>query len=151
MRSLLRMGLVLAIVVAGGMPGTSSFVQGAESIEGKWRAIAIEQGGQPFPGDLGKDKAPQMEFSGGKVRQSLLGKVLFEADYVVDDKKTPKSYEMRMKDRKGRDKVIKGIYEINEKGELRICFRDGKDEVAPTSFDTKANAGAQLTVYERVK
>ncbi len=149
MRNVLQMGFGLAMVFV--LLGSTHSTQGAEGIEGKWKVVAIEQGGKPFPGDLGIGGEAQVEFAGGKVRHSLMGKVLFEADYVVDEKKSPKSYEMRMKDRKGRDKQIKGIYEINGKGQLRICFRDGNNEASPTSFDTKANAGAQLTVYERVK
>lgn len=153
MGNTLRRGLGLAslMVLLGSALANGSLVFAAEGIEGKWKPISVEQGGKAFPGDATKGEVPVVEFSSGKMRQSLLGKVLLEADYVVDDKTSPKSYEMRMKDRKGREKHVKGIYEITEKGELRICFRDGNGEVAPKSFDTKANAGAQLTVYERVK
>jgi uncharacterized protein (TIGR03067 family) len=79
-------------------------------------------------------------------------KVIYEADFIVDATKSPKTYEMSGgKDRKGRDVITRGIFEIDSNRRLRKCFTTGPNARAPKSFDTKENPASQLNVYERVK
>lgn len=140
-------GLMLGIGCAVGMAAEK-----ASEIDGKWKAIALEKGGQALPAEALKAIPEETEFAEGKMRRIVMGKVTFEADFVLDPKATPKGYEMRGgKDRKGREVVIRGIYEVDKSGNLRICFSSGPDGKPPKSFDTKENPGSQLTVYERVK
>ena len=142
----------LAVLVALGMWAAASDRAAAEGIDGTWKPVAIEKAGRRLPDDLVKQIPGVIVFEGGKMRALVGDKVAAEGDYKIDASKTPKTYEMRAgKDRKGRAIVNIGIYEIDDKGQLRICFDDGEDAVAPKSFDTKANPSAQLMIYERVK
>lgn len=140
-------GFVLVVSCALGVAAEST-----SEIDGKWKAVALEKGGTALPAEALKSIPEETEFAEGKMRRIVMGKVTFEADFVLDPKATPKTYEMRGgKDRKGREVVIRGIYEVDKTGKLRICFSSGPDGKPPKSFDTKENPGSQLTVYEKVK
>jgi uncharacterized protein (TIGR03067 family) len=154
MRIMGRVSVCLVAAVA--LASVSALAFGEEAarkgIEGKWTAVAVEKGGQQLPKEAFQLLAEVVEFEGGKMRRIVSGRVVFEADFTVDATKLPKTYEMQAgKDKQGRDLVIRGIYEIDKSGQLRICFVSKADAVQPKSFDTKATPGSQLTIYERTK
>lgn len=123
-----------------------------KQLEGRWKLVAVEKAGQRMPDEIVKQVPGQIVFADGKIRGMVGDKQVYEANFTVDASKSPKTYEMSgAKDRKGRDITTRGIWEIDDKGQLRKCFNKGADAKPPKSFNTKDTPGSELVIYERVK
>ncbi|WP_425618822.1 TIGR03067 domain-containing protein [Anatilimnocola sp. NA78] len=151
MQAVLRnwaLSLFVVVVTAAGIPVATA----ADPFDGKWKMVSIEHAGMKLPDDLVTKIPSQIHFELGKVRVVVGDKVLMEGTYMFDETKTPKTFTMSgLKDRKGNEKKLQGIFEINDKGQLRTCVTTADSEKLPTSFDTKANPGSDLTTYEKVR
>lgn len=142
----------LALVGLCGLIPAARAAEVDQQTEGHWKVVSIEKDGKLLPEEIVTRLPGIIVIEAGKIRGMLGDKQIYEADFLVDPKSSPKTYEMTGgKDRKGRDVVTRGIYEIDAKGRLRKCFNAGKEAVAPTSFDTTKTPGSQTIVYERVK
>jgi len=141
------LSLLVAIVATAGPVA----VNAADPFDGKWKMVSVEKAGMKLPDDIVTKIPSQIHFELGKVRVVIGDKVLMEGTYMFDETKTPKTFSLSgIKDRKGNEKKVRGIFEVNDKGQLRTCVIDGDSEKMPTSFDTKANPGSDLTTYEKV-
>jgi uncharacterized protein (TIGR03067 family) len=144
--------ITMAMCSLGGLVSSARAAEVDQQTEGHWKVVSIEKDGKLLPEELVTRLPGIIVIEAGKIRGMLGDKQIYEADFVVNTKSSPKTYEMAGgKDRKGRDVVTRGIYEIDAKGRLRKCFNTGKEAVAPRSFDTTKTPGSQTIVYERVK
>jgi uncharacterized protein (TIGR03067 family) len=146
---LTKVGMICAVVA---YLAASAARAEDKAIEGRWKLVGVERAGVALPKDVLQKLPGEIVIAGVKIRGMVGDKQVYEADFKVDTAGSPKSYEMSGgKDKKGRDIVTRGIYEIDAKGQLRKCFVAGASGKAPLSFNTKDNPGSQLLIYERVK
>jgi uncharacterized protein (TIGR03067 family) len=142
----------LALFALGGLCSSARAAEVDPQIQGSWKVVSIEKDGKLLPEEIVTRLPGVIVIEGSKIRGLLGDKQIYEADFLVNTKNSPHTYEMTgAKDRQGRDIVSRGIYEFDAKGRLRKCYLLGKDAVAPKSFDTTQTRGSQTVVYERVK
>lgn len=149
-RLIALMSLAIVVLAASSLADANS--DAFKQLEGRWKLVAVEKAGQRMPEEIIKQLPGQIVFADGKIRGMVGDKQVYEANFTVDASKSPKTYEMSgAKDRKGRDITTRGIWEIDDKAQLRKCFNKGADAKPPKSFDTKDAPGCELVIYERVK
>ena len=146
-----RFVLAMAFVASAGLAVAEDPSSGKQ-VEGEWKLISIEKSGRQLPEESVKALPGTIMIGGGKIRGIVGDKTVYESDFIVNAAASPKTYEMRGgKDRKGKEVIVRGIFEIDADGHLRKCFTTGATAKPPKSFNTKETPGAQLNVYERVK
>jgi uncharacterized protein (TIGR03067 family) len=138
---------VLALLAGPGV----SLGQAADPLTGTWKTVAIEHGGKKLPEELVAKLPGRMQFDQGKVRVLLGDKVAAEGTYTIDERKSPKTIELSAMSYRGQQaKARVGLFEITEKGQLKIITADKEGEKHPANFDTTATPGADLIIYEKV-
>jgi uncharacterized protein (TIGR03067 family) len=120
-----------------------------KALEGKWKAVAMEAGGKPFP----KDRIPDFMFivaaNGKSTGQSPQGE--YQATITVDPKKSPKTIDNLHESGAQKGKKQYGIYKL-EGDKWTVCMtRPGVAEGdRPKDFATKETANV-VFVFERLK
>lgn len=135
------------LVLATGHPNAA---HAADPLSGTWKTVAIEHAGRRLPDELVAKLPGLLQFNQGKVRVLLGDKVVAEGTYTVDEKATPKSLELSAMTYRGKEvKARIGLFELTDKGQLRIITANKADGIKLTNFDTTANPGGDLTIYEK--
>ncbi len=130
------------IGVAAGEEPDKAVVEELKRLEGEWRIVAAEQGGDVVAcSDL-------VVFSGRKCTvTNPSAKIVLENTISLDPSKATKRIEVTNDKTK---EAWVGIYEL--KGDtLRALFYGGKDAKPPTEFKTKKGSLEVMYTYERVK
>jgi uncharacterized protein (TIGR03067 family) len=120
-----------------------------KALEGKWKTVAVEAAGKPFP----KDAIPAFTFvtaADGKSTGRADGGE-FRFTITVDPKKNPKTIQNLHESGDFKGKKQFGIYKL-EGDKLTVCMTPpGKAEGdRPKSFTTKDSTNV-VFVFERVK
>jgi uncharacterized protein (TIGR03067 family) len=120
-----------------------------KALQGKWKTVAVEAVGKPFP----KDGIPDFTFiigaNGKSTGQTPQGE--YQATITVDPKKNPKTIDNLHESGTEKGKKQYGIYKL-EGDKFTVCLtRPGVAERdRPKDFTTKDTANV-VFVFERIK
>jgi uncharacterized protein (TIGR03067 family) len=120
-----------------------------KALQGKWKTVAVEAGGKPFP----RDAIPAFTFvvaaDGKSTGQTPQGE--FRFTILVDPRKDPKTIENRHETGEQKGKRQYGIYKL-EGDRFTVCMTPpGRAEGdRPKDFTTKDTTNV-VFVFERVK
>jgi uncharacterized protein (TIGR03067 family) len=117
-----------------------------KAIEGNWRPVRAELGGQPVPETV--LKTIRLRLEGGKYEASVAG----EADrgtYTLSSSSNPRGMTVTGTDGPNKGKTFPSIYDLDG-DTLRICY-DLSGTKRPTKFETVAGTRLYLVTYARVK
>jgi uncharacterized protein (TIGR03067 family) len=104
--------LALIFAIAGSVSADDK-----DKFQGKWKAEKAVRNGEEAPAEqIAKMK---IEFKGNLAIPQEDDKAEDEAEFTLDETKKPKT--MDIKPKKGNEKLIEGIYEIDG-DTLKICF-----------------------------
>ena len=117
-------------------------------LQGTWRAVSGIQNGK-------EDKTPEehtLTFEGKTFIMKKGDKVEAKGTFDVDPKKKPHTIDMTMTEgrKKFKDKIAKGIYEINE-DTLRWCSSAPGIESRPTEFAAPEGSKLLFVTLKREK
>lgn len=149
MKHLIGLVLVLSIAAAQDADNGESMNKELKALEGTWKTVAMEAGGQPLP----KESLPEFTFivgAGGKsVAKMAQGEE--QATITVDPTKSPRTIDNLHESGATKGKTQYGIYKL-EGDKWTVCMtRPGvPPEDRPKSFDTTDTANV-LFVFERQK
>jgi uncharacterized protein (TIGR03067 family) len=120
-----------------------------KALEGKWKAIALEAGGNALP----KEQVPDFTYivgpNGKATGQMAVGE--YQATMTVDPKKTPKTIDNLHESGPQKGKKQYGIYKLEGDRWTVSMSRPGVAETdRPKDFTTKDTANV-VFVFERVK
>jgi uncharacterized protein (TIGR03067 family) len=114
-----------------------------QKLQGRWNVTSIEVNGARVPADKIGDPGAVIEGDRYAIHD-------FRLTITIDPTKTPKAIDMVGKEGNGKPLSMIGIFELDG-DTLRICFAKPGQKQRPTTFETKANPGASLVVYQRQK
>jgi uncharacterized protein (TIGR03067 family) len=113
-----------------------------ERLEGQWRIVAAERGGEVAP------SSDLVVFSGRKCTiTNPTTKVVLENTIMLDPSKTPKQIDVTNTKTK---EMWLGIYELKGK-RLRAAFQGRQGGKRPAGFRTTKASQEVMKPYERVK
>jgi uncharacterized protein (TIGR03067 family) len=149
MKRLLGLIVVLATPFALGADNGDDVQKELKALEGKWKAVAMEAGGKPFPNDNIPDFTFIVAANGKSTGQTPQGE--YQATIAVDPKKAPKTIDNLHESGAQQGKKQYGIYKL-EGDKWTVCMtRPGVAESdRPKDFTTKDTANV-VFVFERAK
>ena len=103
----------------------------AETMQGRWQAVALEDGGRTAPPDI--VDAVQWIVTAGTITQ-VVGDERMEATYTVDGTHDPAWIDIRRGSR-----VNLGIVRV-EGDTLTVCFGEGQEEGRATAFESRPDS-----------
>ena len=124
----------------------SAFADDAKGVQGNWKPIKAELGGQPMADDVVKSISLKLE--NGKY-EVFVGDKPDKGTYTMDAATKPKSMTITGTEGPNRGKTFPAIYELNG-DTLRICY-DLSGAKRPTEFKTVAGTKLYLVTYNRKK
>jgi uncharacterized protein (TIGR03067 family) len=149
MKRIFALVFVLVMPFALFADNTNDVGKELKALEGKWKAVGMEAGGQPFP------KASMVDFTfivaaNGKAT-GRSPQEEYQATITVDPKKSPKTIDNLHDTGMQQGKKQYGIYKL-EGDKWTVCMtRPGVAESdRPKNFDTKGTANV-VFVFERQK
>jgi uncharacterized protein (TIGR03067 family) len=139
MKRAIGLVLVLAFPVGLSAEDAGDVTKELKALEGKWKTVAVEAGGKPFP----KDAIPDFTFTVGAGGKST-GKFPqgdYQATITVNPKKSPRTIDSLHESGAQKGKKQYGIYKL-EGDKWTVCMtRPGVAEGdRPKDFDTKDTA-----------
>ena len=141
--------IVLAVpllLVAGGDDGVRTELK---ALEGAWKAVALEAGGQPLP----KEAVPNFTYTIGADGKATgkMAKSEYTATMTIDPKKDPKTIDNVHESGAQKGKKQFGVYKL-EGDKLTVCMTPPGAAVAdrPKDFRTKDTTNV-VFVFERIK
>ena len=149
MKRIISLIFALAIPIALFADNTNDVNKELKALEGRWKAVAMEAGGKPFP----KESVPDFMFivaingkATGKSPQEE-----YQATITVDPKKSPRAIDNLHETGAQKGKKQYGIYNL-EGDKWTVCMtRPGVEEGdRPKDFNTKDTANV-IFVFERLK
>jgi uncharacterized protein (TIGR03067 family) len=149
MKHLINLVLLVVISAALGADQGEDMNKELKALEGTWKAVAMEAGGQPLP----KESLPPFTFivgAGGKsVAKMAEGEE--QATISVDPTKSPRTIDNLHESGATKGKTQYGIYKL-EGDKWTVCMtRPGvSPDDRPKTFDTTGTANV-LFVFERQK
>jgi uncharacterized protein (TIGR03067 family) len=135
---------LLALLLIGGAALTDDKPKTDKTrLQGRWRTVAGEFGGQPFVKSEISDQI--FEFKGDRVI-TIQGTVTMSAvPYSLDESKKPKQFNFEPDD----SAIRPAIYELKD-DELKICM-DVPGGTRPTEFKSKAGTRQKMWTLQREK
>jgi uncharacterized protein (TIGR03067 family) len=115
------------------------------SMEGEWNLVAMEVDGKPVPAE--KLVSAKLTIRGDKYTLVSRNKQ-HEVELKLDPSKSPKEIDMTFLDGPNKDRVGKGIYEING-DKLKICRSLDPQDERPKDFKTEGKVNYFVMVWER--
>jgi uncharacterized protein (TIGR03067 family) len=136
----LAAGMLLA---AGGNPGGAK--KDLDKLQGTWVMAAMEVDGKQVPPE--KLEGTKLVVKGDKYTVMVKG-TSYETIITLDPAKKPKAIDMVFTDGPNKDKVHRGIYEV-EGDTFKLCRAREPDRDRPTEFGTWPDTGVFLVVWKR--
>jgi len=120
-----------------------------KALEGKWKAVAMEAGGKPFPKESVLDFTFIVAANGKATGQSPQGE--YHATVTVDPRKSPKTIDNLHETGAQKGKNQYGIYKL-EGDKWTVCMTRPGAAVGdrPKDFNTKDTANV-VFFFERLK
>jgi uncharacterized protein (TIGR03067 family) len=119
-----------------------------KAFEGTWTVAELQVNGKKATEEEVKNFETKLTFKDNKLTLTLEGQT-FEGTVTIDPSKTPKTVDVKAKNRRGDQVESHGIYEI-DKDTLKVCYVTGSKE-RPKEFKSTEGSGAFYTVYKRAK
>ena len=136
------LGICFVLVVS--FVALAADVPDAKAIQGNWRPVKAELGGQPMGDEILKTISLKMGEGTYEVR---VGNSPDKGTVAVDSSTSPKSMTIIGTEGPNKGKTFPCIYEL--KGDtLRICY-DLSGAKRPTEFKTSAGTRLYLVTYQR--
>ena len=114
-------------------------------LEGTWTLVAMEVDGKPVP--EAKLVSASLTISSNKYSLTSRNK-LHEVEIKLDASKSPKEIDMTFLDGPNKDRVGKGIYELDG-DKLKICRSLDPQDERPKDFKTEGRVNYFVMVWER--
>ena len=139
--------LHLSLALAAALPAfAADSVNDAKAIQGSWKPVTAELGGQPMAEAL--IKSISLKLDSGKY-EVFVGEHPDRGTYTLDGGSGPKRMTITGTEGPNLGKTYPAIYEL--KGDtLRICY-DLSGAKHPTEFKTVAGTKLYLVTYKRTK
>src|SRR5262245_10805045 len=140
------MALAVALVAVGltPVPGDASDKELAK-LEGNWKLAAMEVDGKDVPSE--KLTSATLTIRGNKYSVQS-GKAKHEVEFKLDPSKSPKEIDMQFLDGPNKDRVGRGIYQIDG-DKLRICRSLDPQDERPNDFKTAGQVNYFVMVWQR--
>ena len=143
MKRIHYIGLVFATLMTVSAADTP---QDAKAVQGNWKPVKAELGGQPMAEDVLKTITLKLE--NGKY-EVFVGEHPDRGTYTLDSSTLPKSITVTGTEGPNQGRTFPAIYEL--KGDtLRICY-DLSGAKRPTEFKTVAGTKLYFVTYHREK
>ena len=115
------------------------------ALQGTWTLVAMEVDGKAVEAD----KLKSVTLTIKDTKYSLLaGKQLHEVEITLDASKKPKEIDMRFLDGANKDRVGRGIYQLEGKT-LKICRGLDPQQERPKDFKTEGQINYFVMVWEK--
>jgi uncharacterized protein (TIGR03067 family) len=132
----------LVIVTAGLLLAADDAKDDHETIQGTWKAVAVEDSGQKTP--EAALKAINVKWVIGKDKIAYqVGKMTTEWTYKLDPTKKPKWIDLKEGDR-----AMPGIYELDG-DTLKVCYPERGKGKRSTAFESKPDSVNDVLVVLR--
>src|SRR5262249_35638681 len=115
------------------------------AMEGSWTLVSMEVDGKEVPPD--KLQGATLTIRGNKYALVTRGKQ-HDVEITLDAGKTPKVIDMKFLDGPNKDRVGKGIYQLDG-NTLKICRGLDPQQERPGSFKTKGQVNYFVMVWQR--
>ncbi len=149
MKRIIGLVFVFAIPVALFADNTNDVNKELMALEGKWKAVAMEAGGKPFP----KESVPDFTFivaANGKATGKS-PQVEYQATITVDPKQSPRTIDNLHETGAQKGKKQYGIYKLEgDKWIVCMTLPGVAESDRPKDFNTKDTANV-VFVFERLK
>jgi uncharacterized protein (TIGR03067 family) len=116
-----------------------------ERLQGAWVMESLEIDGEQVPAE--KLAGTTLTMSGNKYIVTVKGK-MHETVITLDPAKKPKAIDMVFAEGPNKDKVHRGIYDL-QGDTFKICRGQGPEAERPTEFATEASSGKFIVVWKR--
>lgn len=142
---------VLLVLVVPFMPFSSEDEVGKvlKSLEGKWKAVALEAGGKPLP----KEAVPEFYFivgAGGKATGKM-GNSEYTATMTIDPSRNPKTMDNKHESGPDKGKTQYAVYKLEgDKWTVCITAPGAAESSRPKDFNTQ-NSTNVVFVFEKVE
>jgi uncharacterized protein (TIGR03067 family) len=136
---------VLAVLLVGAADTSNDAQKELEKLQGTWIMAALEVDGQQVPEE--KLQGTKLTIKGDKYIVTVKDKS-HEVVITLDPAKKPKTIDMVFADGPNKDKVHRGIYEL-EKDTFKLCRAREPDGERPTEFATQPNTGVFMVTWQR--
>jgi len=114
-------------------------------LEGTWKMTAMEVDGKDVPSE--KLDSATLTIRGSKYSVQS-GKAKHEVEIKLDATKTPREIDMQFLDGPNKDRVGRGIYQIDG-DKLKICRALDPQDERPKSFKTAGQVNYFVMVWQR--
>jgi uncharacterized protein (TIGR03067 family) len=125
----------------------------AGSLDGGWKAIAVETEGEQLPAKESADNPAVLQITGNRIALTVGTRTMSEGTVRVDDSQQPRAIDLEgitlSGAQAGRSFGTQGIYEVSG-DTLRICFSSGGG-ARPKAFETHRGSGTTIITYRRVR
>jgi uncharacterized protein (TIGR03067 family) len=118
-----------------------------DKLTGTWAVVSVEREGRKLEGDEVKDFKLIME---GEKYTLQMGDRTIEGTYKIDSSKDPKTIDAARTSGKDKDKVLLGIYKL-EDDNLTMCLSAPDKTERPKEFSAKEGSMHTLYVLKREK
>ncbi|MFL5240837.1 MAG: TIGR03067 domain-containing protein [Gemmataceae bacterium] len=145
MKRLLLVVSVMGLVGAAEPTTEDAAKKELEKLQGTWTMAALEVDGKPVPEE--KLKSSTLTIKGEKYIIKVKDDT-HETIIKLDPKKKPKEIDMTFTEGANKDKVLKGIYELDG-DTFKICRALLPDKDRPTEFGTWPDTGVFLVTWKR--
>jgi uncharacterized protein (TIGR03067 family) len=145
MKRLLLALSVMGLVAADELGGDDAAKKELEKLQGTWTMAALEVDGKPVPEE--KLKSSTLTIKGDKYIIKVKDDT-HETIINLDPTKKPKEMDMTFTEGANKDKVLKGIYELDG-DTFKICRALLPDKDRPTEFGTWPDKGVFLVTWKR--
>lgn len=149
MPRLISVALILFAPLSLAAKGDDDAAKELKSLQGKWKTVALEEGGTMIP----KDQVPEFLVTvgaDGKSKGELMG-IEFEFTMAVDSKKTPRTLTVVHDSGPEKGKKQFGIYKLDgDKWSVCITNPGAAEADRPKDFTTKGTPNS-LFVFQKVK
>ena len=134
----------LTLIAAAAEPPQDAVRREMRMLQGVWKVVSVERNGKPAPNDDIKEGTVFIQ--GNRFIIQTMDKHQ-DKEYGLDPAQRPKGIDLRNREGRGRDKLVRGIY-LLERDRLKLCLGDAGQE-RPEKFSTEPGAGRRLIVLER--
>jgi len=145
MKHLLLVLSIMGLVAPDELRDDDAAKKDLEKVQGTWTMAALEVDGKPVPEE--KLKSSMLTIKGDKYIIKIKDET-HETIIKLDPTKKPKEIDMTFTEGANKDKVLKGIYELDG-DKFKICRALLPDKDRPTEFGTWPDTGVFLVTWKR--
>jgi uncharacterized protein (TIGR03067 family) len=145
MKRLLLVLSVMGLVAPDELGGDDAAKKELDKLQGTWTMAALEVDGKPVPEE--KLKSSTLTIKGDKYIIKFKDDT-HETIIKLDPTKKPKEIDMTFTEGANKDKVLKGIYELDE-DKFKMCRALAPDKDRPTELGTWPDTGVFLVTWKR--